>query len=165
MANDKACVKDVKPKFNRRYRGMECRVYLVRENPSLKPVEIKGPHDIYKLVRNEMINSDREILLSVLLNGMNNLIGIETVSIGGLNSCIVSMREVFKSAILANAAAIVICHNHTSGNLDPSEEDLKMTKGLVEAGELLGIMIHDHLIISHEGFRSIIDEIKTKRKE
>ena len=165
MKNDKTHIDNLKPKFNKRYKGMECRVYLVRENPSRKPIEINGPDSIYKLVRDEMINSDREILLSVLLNGMNALIGIETVSIGGLNSCIVSMREVFKSAILANAASIVICHNHISGHLYPSAEDLKMTKRMVEAGELLGIMIHDHLIISHEGYRSIIDEIKTKRKE
>jgi DNA repair protein RadC len=162
MANDKASVKDLKPKFNKRYRGMECRVYLVRENPSRKPIEINGPDDIYKLVRDEMASSDREILLSILLNGMNAVIGIETVSTGGLNSCIVSLREVFKSAILANAAAIVLCHNHVSGNLEPSKEDLEIIQKMVEVGELLGITVHDHLIVSHEGYRSIIDEIKTK---
>jgi DNA repair protein RadC len=160
MKNNKTHIDNLKPKFSRRYKGMECRVYLVRENPSRKPIVINGPDDIYKLVRDEMASSDRETLLSILLNGMNAVIGIETVSAGGLNSCIVSLREVFKSAILANAAAIVLCHNHVSGNLEPSEEDLKITQKMVEAGELLGIRVHDHLIISHEGYRSIMDKIK-----
>jgi DNA repair protein RadC len=127
------------------------------ENPSVKPLEITGEQDIYNLVRDEMVSSDREILLSVLLNGMNRIIG--------LNSCIWSPREIFKSAILANAAAIVVCHNHPSGPLAPSSQDLKMTDKLVKAGKLMGIMIHDHLIISREGYRSIINESKPKRKE
>jgi DNA repair protein RadC len=135
------------------------------ENPSVKPLEITGEQDIYNLVRDEMVSSDREILLSVLLNGMNRIIGVENVAMGGLNSCIWSPREIFKSAILANAAAIVVCHNHPSGPLAPSSQDLKMTDKLVKAGKLMGIMIHDHLIISREGYRSIINESKPKRKE
>jgi DNA repair protein RadC len=155
----------MKPQFSDRYQGLKCRVCLVMENPSVKPIEINGEMDIYKLVREEMISADREILLSVLLNGMNRIIGVENVAIGGLNSCAWIPRDILKSAILANAAAIVVCHNHPSGPLTPSPQDLKMTDKLVKAGEILGIKVWDHLIISHEGFRSIMDESKPKRKE
>jgi DNA repair protein RadC len=155
----------MKPRFSDRYHGLKCRVCLVMENPSIKPLEIKGEKDIYNLVRDELISSDREILLSVLLNGMNNVIGVENVAIGALNSCSFLPKDILKSAILANAAAIVVCHNHPSGTLTPSPQDLEMTDRLVEAGKLLGIMVLDHLIVSHEGFRSIINESKSKRKE
>jgi DNA repair protein RadC len=152
----------MKPQFSDRYQGLKCRVCLVMENPLSVPLEINGEMDIYKLVREEMISSDREILLSVLLNGMNRIIGVENVAIGGLNSCAWIPRDILKSAILANAAAIVVCHNHPSGPLTPSPQDLEMTDKLMKAGELLGIMVHDHLIISHEGYRSIINELKPK---
>ena len=155
----------MKPKFNDRYHGLKCRVCLVMENPSVKPMEVNGELDIYNLVKDEMVSSDREILLSVLLNGMNRVIGVENVAIGCLNSCAWIPRDILKSAILANAAGIVLCHNHPSGTLTPSHEDLKMTDKLVKAGEIVGIKILDHLIISHEGFRSIINESKPNRKE
>jgi DNA repair protein RadC len=135
------------------------------ENPSAPPLEICKPFDIYKMLRDEMIASDREILLSVLLNGMNRLIGVETVAIGGLHSCMMIPRDLFKSAILANAASIIVCHNHPSGDLTPSIQDLKMTHKVVKAGNILGIKVLDHLIISHEGFRSIINEGKINKRE
>ena len=153
------------PKFSDRYHGLKCRVCLVMENPSATPLEIKGEMDIYNLVKDEMVSSDREILLSVLLNGMNKVIGVENVAIGGLNSCSFLPKDILKSAILANAASIVVCHNHPSGPLIPSPQDLKMTDKLVKAGEIMGIKIWDHLIVSHEGYRSILAESKPKRKE
>jgi DNA repair protein RadC len=64
---------------------------------------------------------------------------------------------VFKSAILANAVAIIVCHNHPSGELVPSDEDIKLTKQLIEAGELLGIKVLDHLIVSNQGYKSLRD--------
>jgi DNA repair protein RadC len=155
----------MKPQFSDRYQGLKCRVQLVMENPSVKPLEISGELDIYNLVKDEMVSADREILLSVLLNGMNRIIGVENVAIGGLNFCSWIPRDILKSAILANAAGIVICHNHPSGPLTPSPQDLEMTDLLVKAGELMGIKVLDHLIVSHEGFRSIINESKPKRKE
>jgi DNA repair protein RadC len=155
----------MKPRFSDRYHGLKCRVCLVMENPSVKPLEISGELDIYNLVKDEMVSSDREILLSVLLNGMNKIIGVENVAIGGLNSCTWIPRDILKSAILANAAGIVVCHNHPSGPLTPSPQDLEMTDLLVKAGEIVGIKVLDHLIVSHEGFRSIINESKPKRKE
>jgi DNA repair protein RadC len=157
--------KQMTPKFSNRYQGLKCRVCLIMENPSAKPMEINGELDLYNLVKDEMISSDREILLSVLLNGMNRVIGVENVAIGGLHFCAWIPRDILKSAVLANAASIVICHNHPSGVLKPSPQDLKMTDILVKAAEILGIKVLDHLIISHEGFRSIMNESKQKREE
>ena len=114
----------MKPMFNDRYHGLKCRVCLVMENPSAKPLEMNGELDIYNLVKDEMVSSDREILLSVLLNGMNRIIGVESVAIGCLNSCAWIPRDILKSAILANAASIVVCHNHPSGELKPSPQEI-----------------------------------------
>lgn len=155
----------MKPRFSDRYHGLKCRVCLVMENPSVKPLEITGEKDIYNLVREELVSSDREILLSVLLNGMNRIIGVENVAMGGLHSCTFQPKDILKSAILANASGIVVCHNHPSGTLTPSPQDLEMTNKLVKAGQIVGITILDHLIVSHEGFRSIMNESKSKRKE
>lgn len=155
----------MKPRFNNRYNGLQCRVCLIMENPKAKPLEINGEMDVYNLVRQEMVSSDREILLSILLNGMNRLIGVETVAMGGLHQCAWIPRDILKSAVLANAASIVVCHNHPSGVLNPSPQDLKMTDMLVKAADVLGIKVLDHLIISHEGFRSIMGQFKQSRKE
>ena len=155
----------MKPQFSDRYHGLKCRVCLIMENPAVKPLEITGEKDIYNLVKDEMVSSDREILLSVLLNGMNRIIGVENVAIGGLHSCSFLPKDILKSAILANAEAIVVCHNHPSGTLTPSQHDLEMTDKLVKAGKIMGIKVLDHLIVSHEGFKSIINESKPKRKE
>ena len=115
------------------------------------------PADAYELVKDELVNSDREMLLSVMLTVKNDLIGVETVSIGSITASTTTPRDVFKSAILANAVAIIVCHNHPSGELIPSNEDIKITKQLIAAGELLGIKVLDHLIVSNQGYKSLRD--------
>ena len=130
---------------------------LVRENTGDEIIKISKPADAYGLVKDELINSDREILLSVMLTVKNDLIGVETVSIGSITASTTTPRDVFKSAILANAVAIIVCHNHPSGDLIPSDSDIALTKQIVEAGELLGIKVLDHLIVSNRGYRSLID--------
>lgn len=137
---------------------MRCRVYLLRENPDVEPVVIRCSADIHNLVKEELVNSDREMMLSVMLTCGNNLIGVETVCIGSIDRVTISPREIFKSAILANAYAIVLCHNHPSGDLIPSKEDMDITKSLKEAGELLGIKFLDHIIISDKGYKSLKDD-------
>jgi DNA repair protein RadC len=92
-----------------------------------------------------------------MLTVRNDLIGVETVSIGSITASTTTPRDLFKSAILANAVAIIICHNHPSGELVPSDSDIALTKQIVEAGELLGIKVLDHLIVSNQGYRSLID--------
>ena len=147
----------MKPNFNQNYKGMRCRVCLVRENASDEIIKINNESDAYELVKDELINSDREILLSVMLTVKNDLIGVETVSIGSVTASTTTPRDVFKSAILANAVAIIVCHNHPSGELIPSNEDIKITKQLIAAGELLGIKVLDHLIVSNQGYKSLRD--------
>ena len=144
----------MKPSFSKKYGGLRCRVCLVREGES-QPVKIAGPDDIYTLVKDELAKADREMLVSIMLTTSNQLIGVETVSIGTLNSSHTSPREIFKSAILANAFGIILCHNHPSGDLTPSTHDCKLTEMLREAGDLLGIKVIDHIIVSHQGFVSL----------
>jgi DNA repair protein RadC len=147
----------MKPNFNQNYKGIRCRVCLIRENTSDEVIRINKPSDAYELVKEELVNSDREILLSIMLTVNNDLIGVETVSIGSITASTTTPRDVFKSAILANAVAIIVCHNHPSGELVPSDSDIKITKQLIAAGELLGIKVLDHLIVSNKGYKSLRD--------
>ena len=150
----------MKPKFNQNYKGIRCRVCLIRENTCDEIIKISKPADAYQLVKDELVHSDREMLLSVMLTVKNDLIGVETVSVGSITASTTTPRDVFKSAILANAVAIIVCHNHPSGDLTPSNEDIKITKQLIAAGELLGIKILDHLIVSNQGYKSLRDYYK-----
>ena len=147
----------MKPNFNQNYKGMRCRVCLIRENTGDEIIKINNESAVYELVKDELAGSDREMLLSVMLTVKNDLIGVETVSIGSITSANIAPRDVFKSAILANAVSIIICHNHPSGNLVPSDSDIELTKQLIMAGDLLGIKVLDHLIVSNQGYKSLRD--------
>lgn len=98
---------------------------------------------------------DREQFIIACLNTKNEPTNILVVSVGTLNKAIVHPREVFKTAILSNAASIVAFHNHPSGNSEPSQQDIELTNRLYEAGELLGIKLLDHLIIGDRTFTSL----------
>ena len=150
----------MKPNFNQKYKGIRCRVCLVRENTGDEIIKISKPADAYELVKDELVNSDREMLLSIMLTVKNDLIGVETVSIGSVTASTTTPRDIFKSAILANAVAIIVCHNHPSGELIPSKNDIEITKQLIAAGELLGIKVLDHLIVSNQGYRGLRDNYK-----
>ncbi len=126
----------------RRYRG--------RKLP-----EIRGPDDVVRLVGRKLRNEQREHFLVLLLNARHEVMGQETVSIGSLNASIVHPREVFRPAVAGAAAAVVLAHNHPSGDGEPSDEDLAITKRLVQAGEILGISILDHVIIAGRGAVSL----------
>ena len=147
----------MKPKFNQNYKGIRCRVCLIREGTSDEVIKICIPADAYELVKDELAGSDREMLLSIMLTVKNDLIGVETVSIGSITASTTTPRDIFKSAILANAVAIIVCHNHPSGELVPSDADIVITKQLTAAGELLGIKVLDHLIVSNKGYKSLRD--------
>jgi DNA repair protein RadC len=147
----------MKPKFNENYKGVRCRVYLIREGDDDEVIRLNNSKDVYDLVKDELVNSDREILLSVMLTVKNQLIGVETVSIGSTYATTMLPRDVFKSAILANAVGIILCHNHPSGELIPSSEDIHHTKLLMEAGKLIGVKVLDHIIVSNKGFYSLTD--------
>lgn len=92
-------------------------------------------------------NADREYFVAMHLDGKNRIVALHLVSQGSLNQSLVTPRETFKSAILANAAAIILAHNHPTGDLTPSHEDIAITRRLKECGELIGIKILDHVIV------------------
>lgn len=119
------------------------------------PTLVRGPDDVVTLVGKRLRDESREHFVVILLNTRHEALAVETVSIGSLNASIVHPREVFKPAILASAASVVFVHNHPSGSPDPSEEDLSITRRLVDAGELLGIGVLDHIIVARRGVVSL----------
>jgi DNA repair protein RadC len=126
------------------------RVELVQERTFDAPV-VTGPADVAPLVCQYLRGADREHFVVVLLATNGKVIGIHTAHIGSLTASIASTREVFKVALLANAAAIVVAHCHPSGNLEPSREDVRVSRRLVAAGELMEVAVHDSLIVGLEG--------------
>lgn len=119
-----------------------------------KSIIIKSPKDIFPLLKEKIINFHKEYFMVVSLDNRNKVINVDTVSVGTLNSSLIHPRETFEVSIKNHAAAIIICHNHPSGELKPSEDDLVVTNNLIKAGKLLGIEISDHLIITKDGYFS-----------
>ncbi len=110
-------------------------------------VQITSPADVAALLMLEMSHLEQEHLRVVLLNTKNHVLKIETVYIGSINSSAVRVGEVFKAALRQNAAALIVVHNHPSGDPTPSPEDVAVTRQLVEAGKLLDVEVLDHLVI------------------
>jgi DNA repair protein RadC len=103
----------------------------------------------------EIRDKNQEYFVCISLNGANEVIGNRVVTVELLNANQVHPREIFSDAIAERAASIILVHNHPSGNTKPSQEDIVVTKRLVEAGEILGIKIHDHIIVSKDGHTSM----------
>ena len=115
--------------------------------------------DVVQAFRERFEKADREEFLVLLLDAKNKLLGFNVVSVGSLTSSLVHPREVFKPAILANAASIILLHNHPSGDPIPSAEDLHITGRLKKTGEIMGIRVLDHIIIGNCGaFVSFMDD-------
>jgi DNA repair protein RadC len=110
-------------------------------------ITVKSPEDVVKTARNLLKGKKKEHFLAICLDTRNHLIKTSTVSVGSLDCSIVHPREVFKDAISSSAASVIFIHNHPSGDPTPSEDDIKMTKRLIEAGEIIGIEVLDHIII------------------
>lgn len=128
---------------------------LVKEGTiNYLPRKISSPKDCVELFRTHIDDSDREVFVVVALDTKNQPTAIQTVSIGTLNASMVHPREVFKMAILSNAASIIVAHNHPSGDTKPSQEDINVTNRLSDAGNLLGVKLLDHLIIGENSFTS-----------
>ncbi len=120
--------------------------------------KITSPGEIAEIFIPLLRNENKERFILICLNSANRIIKYETISVGNLNSSIVHPREVFKVAIDNNSANIILLHNHPSGNPEPSNEDLEITRKLVEAGKLMGISVFDHIIIAGEFYKSLIEE-------
>ena len=116
---------------------------------------VHNSSDIAKHYMVKMKDLKKEHLIAVFLDSKNKIIKDETISIGTLNSSLVHPREVFKEAIKNSAAAIILVHNHPSGNCEPSEEDERVNAKLIETGEIVNIKVLDHIIIGGDKFESI----------
>ncbi len=124
--------------------------------PTIK-TQIKSPSDVFEAFKGLFDNQVRERFISIWLSSSNNVIGYEIVTEGLLNSSLVHPREVFRGAIVATCASIIIAHNHPSGNTEPSREDISITKQIVEAGKIIGIPVHDHIIFTNESYTSLTE--------
>jgi DNA repair protein RadC len=116
--------------------------------------ELTSPQAVVKAVRASIQDKAKEHFKLVLLNVRNVILDISTISVGTANASLVHPREVFKKAIAHGASSVVLAHNHPSGNPEPSEDDVKLTQRLVEAGRLLGIEVLDHIIVTTRDFVS-----------
>lgn len=176
MEKQQATSKSIEPKRRSARSVRQVRVMLVREEAErqtgaqIKMMVAKGgraigglvldsPQAIHELpfIAEEVLSSDRERFVCLHLNTKNWLLSWELVSIGSLNATVVHPREVFKAAILANAASVVLCHNHPSGDPEPSGADLQLTRRLVKAGDVVGIEVLDHVILTETGFVSLME--------
>jgi DNA repair protein RadC len=117
-------------------------------------VTIRNAKDVFDYLQ-DMRNLQKEHLRGIYLNSHNRILRDEVISIGTVNSNIIHAREVFRPAIECNAAAIILAHNHPSGEVLPSNEDSDVTIDLVRAGKILGITILDHVIITKDSFASV----------
>ena len=128
------------------------RRYLIKQNK-----KITSANDVYEELK-EYHNKKQEYFLALYLDGANHLIQTKIITIGILNQSLVHPREVFSYAIEKRCASIIVAHNHPSGILEASSEDINVTKRLKESGKILGIELLDHLIITKDGYLSLKEE-------
>ncbi|MBC8383626.1 MAG: DNA repair protein RadC [Candidatus Cloacimonetes bacterium] len=120
--------------------------------------KIKKPETVFNLLKNEIGNKKKESFYILSLTTRNNLISVDKVSTGTLSASLAHPREVFLPAIQNSASTVIIVHNHPSGDTQPSEDDLEITKRLIEAGKILGIDLVDHIIVSRTNYFSFKDK-------
>lgn len=121
------------------------------------PVTIRDSQNAYRLLAPLFDGLDREHFMVVALDAKHAVIGINTVSIGSVTLSIVHPREVFKPLLLMNASAVILAHNHPSGDSTPSPEDRALTRRLKDGGELLGIAVLDHVVLGEDRYYSFAD--------
>jgi len=127
---------------------------IMEEKPSEAPV-IHGPEDVSAVFIPKLLHETKEHFMLALLNTKNLVIATPTVSIGSLSASVVHPREVFREAIKYPCAAIILVHNHPSGDPTPSREDISVTERLVKAGKIMDIPVLDHLIIGQHTYVSM----------
>ena len=144
------------------YSISKARVQLREEKRFYGPGErnqVTSPDEVCTLLWEEIDKeAPCEIFIACFLNTANVVQTVVKASEGGLSSTVVGPRDIYQPALLDNAAAVICAHNHPSGNQEPSREDIKMTRKLSEAGDVLGVPLHDHLIITGEtGYTSLAE--------
>jgi len=138
-------------------------VEIVYKRPLVFDMQtVHSPDDTVELFR-EIITEEKidykEFFLVALLDRSNHVLGVSMISTGSTNATTVNIKEIFQLALKTNASSIILCHNHPSGNLKPSEEDFNITRKIKEACGFCEIALLDHLILTKEGFNSFIDEV------
>ncbi len=119
---------------------------------------INSPEDVVKVI-SFIRNKKREYFVGLYLNARNQLITSEVISIGTVDMSIAHPREVFKPAIRHNAASVIIAHNHPSGNVEPSQEDITLTRRLIDVGVMLDIQLQDHVIVTQKTYYSLQSDL------
>ncbi|NLW47616.1 MAG: JAB domain-containing protein [Firmicutes bacterium] len=114
--------------------------------------------DVYDIAKSYLYGVDREHFVVIMLDIRNYIIGINTVTIGNIKSCIVNPREVFKPALIAGASSDILVHNHPTGDPYPSPDDLNLTDKLKRAGDILEIKVLDHIIVTDSNYISLSDK-------
>ncbi len=137
----------------------------VSYKPKVKAADrysIHYPQDAYKLLMEQAFNDDileyKEYFKVILLNRANKVLGVTTLSEGGMDSTVVDVRLILQTALLAHSSGIILAHNHPSGQLKPSPQDDRITKKIKEAAKLMDIRIQDHLIVTGDNYYSYADE-------
>jgi DNA repair protein RadC len=139
---------------------------IISERRLRRKIEISVPNAVYKLVK-PYAKAKQEYFILLTLDNAHCVISVSIISIGLVNQAIVHSREVFVRAINDRASAIIICHNHPSGSVIPSDEDKEVTKSIYKAGEIIGIPLLDHVVFSNKAFTSFKQQgffPKTKKK-
>lgn len=137
---------------------LKAAIELGRRSVSVDPMSrptVNSPQDVAHIVMEEMRYLDREHFRVVSLSTKNHVLGISPISIGSLNSSLVHPRECFKEAIRRNSNAIILLHNHPSGDPTPSKEDIEVTRRLADGGKILGIEVLDHVVIGDNRYVSL----------
>jgi len=127
---------------------------IAAASPGEKPT-INSPADAANVVMYEMRALDQEVVKVLLLDTRNRLLNVADVYRGSLNTSMIRVGELFREAVKQNAASIIVAHNHPSGDPSPSPDDVAVTRMMVEAGRLLDIPVHDHIVIGHNRFVSL----------
>jgi DNA repair protein RadC len=130
---------------------------IISERKMRNPKAVNNPENIYALVK-RYAGKRQEHFIVITLNGAHEPVSVSIVFIGLVNRTIVHPREVFFRAIRDMASAVIVCHNHPSGQLAPSEQDIEVTRNLSEAGEVVGIRLLDHLLFNKTGYFSFRKE-------
>lgn len=125
--------------------------------PAKRSITIRSPSDVFENYQSLFKDQVRERFVVFWLNSANKVIGFEVISEGILNSSLTHAREIFRGAIVSTSASIILAHNHPSGNGEPSQEDISITKQLVESGRIVGIPVHDHIIFADNSYTSLAE--------
>lgn len=129
-------------------------IVLSYKTLNTEKIKVSNPNDVFEFVRDKIGYSPQEHFGILCVNNKNIIYGWKVISIGTITESIVHPREVFVSAIEALSSGVIITHNHPSGILEPSRQDVTTTQRLIEAGKIIGIPILDHMIVSDEGYFS-----------